>query len=156
MDNEIMIRTCEIAKENVEKYNGGPFGCIITDSDGKIIVEGRNMVSETNDPTQHAEMVAIRRAAYILDDYNLNGCTLYSSCEPCPMCLGAIYWARIDRVYYSNTRNDAKRIGFDDEWIYTEFSKSPQERQIQMTQLIVENTPEAFNEWEKNEDRISY
>ena len=122
-------RAIELSKEGMLHEKGGPFGCIIV-KDGKIIAEGCNSVTSNNDPTAHAEVVAIRNACKELGAYQLDGCILYTSCEPCPMCLGAIYWARPDKVFYANTRQDAASIGFDDEFIYKEIPLPDAERQI--------------------------
>ena len=122
MKNQFMKRAIEISLLSVEKGTG-PFGAVIV-KDGKIIAEGSNKVTLTNDPTAHGEIVAIREACKKLNNFNLSGCELYSSCEPCPMCLSACYWSRIDKIYYANTREDAKKIDFDDSLIYSEFQKN--------------------------------
>ena len=121
MKEEFMKRAIELSIESVNK-GGGPFGCVIV-KDRKIVSEGSNKVTSTNDPTAHGEIVAIREACKKLNNFNLNGYELYSTCEPCPMCLSAIYWARIDKIYYANTREDAQKIDFDDSLIYSEFKK---------------------------------
>ena len=121
MKEEFMKRAIELSIESVNK-GGGPFGCVIV-KDRKIVSEGSNKVTSTNDPTAHGEIVAIREACRKLNNFNLNGYELYSTCEPCPMCLSAIYWARIDKIYYANTREDAQKIDFDDSLIYSEFKK---------------------------------
>jgi len=154
-DNDLMQLACELADENVE-CGGGPFGCIITDKKNNILSKGQNRVTDNMDPTAHAEIVAIRKACSLFKTYDLSGLKLYSSCEPCPMCLSAIYWARINDVYYSNTRNDAKNIGFDDEYIYDELTKNVSERTIHMVQIKTENQSNAFNSWENKMDKSLY
>ena len=149
-----MKRAIELSVENINK-GGGPFGCVII-KDNKIIAEGSNKVTSTNDPTAHGEIVAIRAACKKLDNFNLKGCELYSTCEPCPMCLSAIYWARIDKIYYANTREDAKKIDFDDSLIYSEFKKNINERKIPMIQMMRNEALEAFQLWEKKIDKVKY
>ena len=122
----------------------------------KIIAEGNNQVTSKNDPTLHAEIVAIRSACKILNTFDLSGCTLYTSCEPCPMCMSAIYWARIDNVYYANTRDDAKKIDFDDSLIYEQLTKSIKERKIRMTKLMRNEALKAFELWDKKTDKVKY
>ena len=122
MKNEFMKRAIELSIQNINK-GGGPFACVIV-RDNNIVGEGSNKVTSTNDPTAHGEVVAIREACKKLNNFSLKGCELYSTCEPCPMCLSAIYWARIDKIYYANTRKDAQKIGFDDSLIYSEFQKN--------------------------------
>jgi guanine deaminase len=147
-------RAIELSFESV-KRGGGPFGAVIT-KDGKIISENCNQVTVLNDPTAHAEMSAIREAARKLNTFDLSGCNIYVSCEPCPMCLGAIYWARIDKVFFANTRSDAENIGFDDSFIYEEISRPIKERKIEFKQLLREEALEAFRAWEKYEDKVEY
>ena len=147
MKNEFMKRAIQLSIESVNN-GGGPFGCVIT-KDNKIISEGSNKVTSTNDPTAHGEIVAIRTACKKLNNFSLNGCELYSNCEPCPMCLSAIYWARIDKVYYANTREDAQKIDFDDSFIYSEFQKNINERKIPMFQMMRNEALESFELWEK-------
>ena len=137
-----MKRAIELSIESVNK-GGGPFGCVIV-KDKKIVSEGSNKVTSTNDPTAHGEIVAIRNACKLLDNFNLNGCKLYSTCEPCPMCLSAIYWARIDKIYYANTRKDAQKIDFDDSLIYSEFKKDIDKRKIPMIQMMRDEALQAF------------
>ena len=132
MKNEFMKRAIELSIESVNN-GGGPFGSIIV-KDNNIVGEGSNRVTSNNDPTAHAEIVAIRSACKKLNNFSLNGCELYSTCEPCPMCLSAIYWARINKIYYANTREDAGKIDFDDSLIYSEFQKKINERKIPMIQ----------------------
>ena len=149
---EWMTRAIELSIENVER-GGGPFGSLIV-SDNKIVCEGANEVTLTNDPTAHGEIVAIRKACKLLNSFSLKGCDLYTSCEPCPMCMSAIYWARIDNVYYANTRNDAKKIGFDDSLIYSEFQKNINERKIPMIQMMRNAALTAFELWDKKTDKV--
>ena len=134
MKNKFMTRAIELSIESVNT-GGGPFGSVIV-KDEKIIAEGFNKVTSTNDPTAHGEIVAIRQACKNLNDFNLKGCDLYSTCEPCPMCLSAIYWAHIDKIYYANTRNDARMIDFDDSLIYSELLKIVKIRKIPMAQMM--------------------
>jgi tRNA(Arg) A34 adenosine deaminase TadA len=134
---------------------GGPFGAVVT-RNGKIIATGHNQVTSANDPTAHAEIVAIREACKKLKSFQLDECELYTSCEPCPMCLSAIYWARIQRVYFGNTRKDAARIGFDDNLIYQEISLPLKSRKIPMKQLLRKEARAAFEEWSLKEDKIPY
>ncbi len=151
----IMKKACHLANENV-LLGGGPFGCIITDNNDFIISEGTNQVTLKNDPTLHAEIVAIRNACKKLNTFNLSGYTLYTSCEPCPMCLSAIYWARINKVFYGNTREDAKAIGFDDDFIYEEVKKKLDERKLQMVQLCEDTAIKSFKLWCEKENKIKY
>ncbi|MFT5763885.1 MAG: guanine deaminase, partial [Saprospiraceae bacterium] len=134
-DKYFMQRAIEIARIGMESNDGGPFGAVVV-KDGKIIAEGNNKVSSTNDPTAHAEVVAIRNACAALGFFQLDGCTIYTSCEPCPMCLGAIYWARPDNIFYACSREDAARVGFDDDFIYKEISLSIPDRTLNMHQLM--------------------
>jgi len=154
MKNEFMKRAIELSIESVNK-NGGPFGSVIV-KDNKIIAEGSNKVTFWNDPTAHGEIVAIREACKKLKNFNLSGFELYSTCEPCPMCLSAIYWSRIDKVYYANTREDARKIDFDDSLIYSELTKSIDERKISMTQMMRQEALKAFELWDKKADKIKY
>ena len=154
MKNEFMKRAIQLSIESVNK-GGGPFGCIIV-KDEKIVSEGSNKVTSTNDPTAHGEIVAIREACKKINNFNLNGCELYSTCEPCPMCLSAIYWARIDKIYYANTRKDAQKIDFDDSLIYSEFKKNINERKIPMIQMMRTEALQAFELWDKKTDKIKY
>ncbi|MGX9986121.1 nucleoside deaminase [Chryseobacterium sp. POL2] len=149
-----MQRAIECSCENLD-LGGGPFGAVIV-KNGKIIAEGSNKVTLNNDPTAHAEVVAIRNAAKHLDDFNLSGCEIYTSCEPCPMCLSAIYWARIDKIYYANTRNDAKDIGFDDSLIYDEIPLAIEDRKIPMVQLLRDEAQSTFQKWTKKADKTEY
>lgn len=150
-----MQRAIQLAKEGMNLGHGGPFGCVIVKS-GEVVGEGFNRVTSNCDPTAHAEVVAIRNACTILNDFQLKGCDLYTTCEPCPMCLGAIYWARPDRVYFAATREDAAEAGFDDDFIYTELGKPISDRSINMIPVERESAISLFDEWRKKEDRIDY
>lgn len=150
-----MARAIALSLENVQQRAGGPFAAVVV-KDGKIVAEGANEVTATNDPTAHAEVVAIRAACRKLNSFDLQGCEIYSSCEPCPMCLGAIYWARPERVYYANSAADAARAGFDDVFIYQEISRPHSERQIPMIQLAQDGALAAFRVWQQKEDKIRY
>tara|TARA_B100000686_G_C15803728_1_gene485518 strand:+ start:33 stop:497 length:465 start_codon:yes stop_codon:yes gene_type:complete len=154
MRKEFMKRAIKLSLESVNK-NGGPFGCIIV-KENKIVAEGFNKVTSSNDPTAHGEIVAIREACKNLNTFTLAGCELYSSCEPCPMCLSAIYWARIGKIYYANTRDDAKKIDFDDSLIYSEFNKNINERKIPMVQIMRDEALKAFELWDKKKDKVKY
>ena len=158
MENEYMKKACELASRSVTR-GCGPFGAVIVDNETKeIIGNGHNMVAMHNDPTLHAEIVAIRDACRTLNTFKLDNCTLYTSCEPCPMCLSAAYWARIQTIYYGNTKTDAKKIGFDDAFIYEEIKKDTDERYIQMIHMEECNleAKKAFEEWNEKEDKIPY
>ncbi|MER3431650.1 MAG: tRNA-specific adenosine deaminase [Blastocatellia bacterium] len=151
-----MFRAIALARLGMENNSGGPFGCIITRGN-EIIAEGCNRVTSTNDPTAHAEIVAIRRACEVLESFQLTGCSLFTSCEPCPMCLGAIYWARPDRIYIAATRFDAAEAGFDDAFIYTELCKTNStDRRIPIEQLHRDEAVEVFREWISKPDKINY
>ena len=152
--NLFMMRAIELSIQSA-KTKGGPFGSVIV-KDNKIIAEGSNQVTINNDPTAHGEIVAIRSACQKLNTFNLSGCDLYSSCEPCPMCLSAIYWSRIENVFYANTRIDAKKIDFDDSFIYSEINKDLENRKIKMYQMHRDEALEAFKIWENKEDKIKY
>jgi len=156
MKNEFMKRAIQISIESV-KNGTGPFGAVIV-KDGKIIAEGSNKVTLSNNPdsTAHGEMCVIRDACKKLNTFNLSGCELYSSCEPCPMCLSACYWSRIDKIYYANTREDAKKIDFDDSLIYSEITKNINERKISMEQIMREEALKAFELWNKKTDKVKY
>ena len=153
-NEKFLRRAIELSICNIEK-GGGPFGAIIV-KDGKIIAEGVNRVTTDNDPTAHAEINAIRNASAVLGTFNLSSCELYSSCEPCPMCLSAIYWAHIDNLYYSNTKNDAKAIGFDDSFIYDELNLPCHERRLKTHQYLSEEAIVAFERWKNKEDKTAY
>jgi tRNA(Arg) A34 adenosine deaminase TadA len=149
-----MAEAIALSLENVRR-GGGPFGCVITQND-RIIARGANQVTQTNDPTAHAEIVAIRAACKALNDFQLHGCEIYSSCEPCPMCLAAIYWSRPERVFFGNTREDAAVAGFDDWLIYQEIALPREERGIPIQQLMGEEAKAAFEAWAKLENKIRY
>tara|TARA_B100000401_G_scaffold310802_1_gene214251 strand:+ start:184 stop:654 length:471 start_codon:yes stop_codon:yes gene_type:complete len=152
--NSFMLRAIELSIESA-KSKGGPFGSVIVKKN-KIIAEGSNKVTMDNDPTAHGEIVAIREACKKLNTFDLSGCELYSSCEPCPMCLSAIYWSRIENVFYANTRIDAKSIDFDDSFIYSEINKDLKDRKIKMYQMHRDEALEAFKIWENKKDKIKY
>jgi guanine deaminase len=155
MDNPFMARAIQLSIENVSSGRGGPFGAVVV-KDGAIIAEGANQVTSTNDPTAHAEIIAIREACRALGGFDLQTCEIYTSCEPCPMCLGAIYWARLSRVYFANADSDASKIGFDDSLIYREIAQPHSQRMIPMIQIMREEALAAFRAWERKPDKISY
>jgi tRNA(Arg) A34 adenosine deaminase TadA len=158
MKNEeevFMKEAIRISITNVIEGKGGPFGAVVV-KDGKIIARGANQVTNSKDPTAHAEVVAIRNACKILDTFQLDGCTIYTSCEPCPMCLGAIYWARPDRLFYANTKADAASIHFDDQFIYDEIALPFGERKLFTAQLLRDDALEAFQLWQENNTKIEY
>jgi len=155
MDNPFMARAIELSLENVLSGRGGPFGAVIV-KDGDILAEGVNRVTSANDPTAHAEVVVIREACAKLGVFTLNQCEIYTSCEPCPMCLGAIYWARISRIYFGNTAADAGKIGFDDSFIYREFAYPLTQRAIPMGQMMREQALAAFRAWQEKPNKITY
>ncbi|WP_250632178.1 nucleoside deaminase [Rhodoflexus caldus] len=156
MDIEkFMRRAIELASENVAKGLGGPFGAVVV-RNGEIIGESGNRVTQLNDPTAHAEVSAIRLACERIGSFSLEDCVLFTSCEPCPMCLGAIYWARIPTVYYANDRHDAHRIGFSDQFIYEELEKPMEQRSIRMLQLLPDEARISFDLWEKSTQKIPY
>ena len=150
-----MREAIQLSISNINSCNGGPFGAVIV-KDGQIIARGANSVTSTNDPTAHAEVVAIRQACENLHTFQLTGCEIYASCEPCPMCLGAIYWARLDKLYYANTKNDAAAIKFDDKFIYEELEKPLEDRTLFTRQLLRDEALEAFNKWSAMEQKIEY
>jgi tRNA(Arg) A34 adenosine deaminase TadA len=150
-----MREAIALAEKGVRLGQGGPFGCVIV-RQGRVVGRAGNRVTSTNDPTAHAEVVAIREACAALQTFQLDDCELYTSCEPCPMCLGAIYWARIPRVYYGNTRGDAAAIGFDDAFIYDQIPLPPGERRVEMRPLLREEAQGAFREWAAKADKIRY
>ena len=152
--NKFMLKAIELSIKSAETI-GGPFGCVIV-KENKIISEGSNKVTSTNDPTAHGEIVAIREACLKLNAFNLSGCELYSTCEPCPMCLSAIYWSHIDKIFYANTRDDAKNIDFDDSFIYSEINKKIEDRKIQMIQMHRDEALKAFKIWDEKVDKIKY
>ena len=158
MTNEeevFMKEAIRLSITNVTEGKGGPFGAVIV-KDGKIIARGANQVTSSNDPTAHAEVVAIRNACKILDTFQLDGCDLYTSCEPCPMCLGAIYWARPARLFYANTKADAVAIQFDDQFIYEEIALPLGERKLFTKQLLREEALEAFRLWQGSNAKVEY
>jgi tRNA(Arg) A34 adenosine deaminase TadA len=154
-DPRFMRRAIEISREQMNANQGGPFGAVIV-KNGAVVAEGWNRVTSSNDPTAHAEVVAIREACRKLGDFSLSGCEIYATCEPCPMCLAAIYWARIDRIYYANSRSDAARIGFDDSRIYDEIALPMASRAVPMTRLLADDAAAVFAEWEAKPDKIPY
>jgi guanine deaminase len=149
-----MQRAIDLSIQNVDR-GGGPFGAVIV-KDGQLIAEGYNQVTLLNDPTMHAEVSAIREACKKLNTFDLSGCVIYTSCEPCPMCLGAIYWARISEMYFANTKHDADSIGFSDEFIYKELAKPYSQRSLKTYQLMREKALAAFEKWRLKEDKIEY
>lgn len=154
-DRELLLRAVAMSAHGIRERAGGPFGAVVA-RQGEVVAEGWNRVTSTNDPTAHAEVVAIRAAAVEMNTYDLSGCILYSSCEPCPMCLAAAYWSRVDRVFYANTRADAAAIGFDDRLIYDELSKSEGERSLPMIRLDVEEAAAVLREWNADPDKLRY
>ena len=150
-----MKRAIELARAGMDNNDGGPFGCVVA-KDGKVIGEGNNRVTSTNDPTAHAEVVAIREACKTLDAFQLDGCSIYTSCEPCPMCLGAIYWARPAHVFYACTREDAAAVGFDDDFIYDEISLPNENRERVMINLLRDEGVALFQAWLVKPDKIEY
>ena len=154
-NKEFLRRAIQLSEEKMMENHGGPFGAVIV-KDNRIIAEGYNQVTSNNDPTAHAEIVAIRTACEALNDFHLEGAKIYCSCEPCPMCLSAIYWARIEKIYYANTCKDAKEAGFDDENFYTELTKNGVQRKIPAIQLLANEGKAALMEWVKKEDKIPY
>lgn len=155
MNNPFMARAIQLSIEGVQSKLGGPFGAVIV-KDGTIVAEGMNQVTSTNDPTAHAEILAIRRACAKLRAFELKDCDLYTSCEPCPMCLGAIYWTRLARIYFANTHEDAAKIGFDDSFIYSELQLPHSERHIPTIQIMREEALAGFRAWAEKPDRIPY
>ncbi len=156
IDVQAMLRhTIELARQTMHANEGGPFGAVVT-KDDRIIGESGNKVLAKPDPTAHAEVEAIRVASQTLNAFDLSGCVLWSSCQPCPMCLGAIYWARIDRVFYAASHSDAAQVGFDDKWIYHELAKSEAERTLVMEQYLKQEGEDLFHEWAQKQDRTPY
>ena len=154
MSDQFMRRAIELALDNI-RVGGGPFGAVIAKG-ARIIAEGANRVTATNDPTAHAEVVAIREACHALKNFQLEGCELYTTCEPCPMCLGAIYWARPSRVFYAAAAGDAAAAGFDDAFIYDELKKAHAGRRIPMTQLLRDESLEIFSAWKSQPNKTPY
>lgn len=150
-----MQRAIALATENVRTGRGGPFGCVVV-KDGEIVAEGMNLVTSTNDPTAHGEVVAIRRACEKLGTFSLEGCEVYTSCEPCPMCLAALYWSRCAVIYYGNTAADAAAVGFDDSFLYDEVKKPLDQRAIPIRQLLHDEALESFRAWTASEKKIDY
>lgn len=153
--DHFLARAIELSIANVKNNTGGPFGAVIAKGD-VLISEGVNLVTATNDPTAHAEMNAIRAACFSLSSFCLDGCTLYTSCEPCPMCLAAIYWAHLEDVYFANTKSQAASIGFDDSYIHDELCKARTKRSIRMHYCRMQNAEKAFSLWKKNSHKIEY
>jgi guanine deaminase len=153
--DDFMRRAIALSREKMDEGAGGPFGAVIV-AEGRIIAEGWNQVTSANDPTAHAEIVAIRAACAALHRFSLEGCEIYASCEPCPMCLAAIYWARLERIYYANDRGDAARAGFDDAAVYREVALPIEARTIPMVRLLSAEGRAAFEAWERKTDRIPY
>ena len=152
---DFMRRAIALSYDMMAQNKGGPFGAVIV-KDGEILAEGFNQVTSANDPTAHAEVTAIREACRKLGTFTLEGCEIYTSCEPCPMCLSAIFWARIERIYYANTRTDAARIGFDDDEIYREVARPLSDRKVPNEQLLADEGRAAFDAWEAKPDKILY
>jgi tRNA(Arg) A34 adenosine deaminase TadA len=150
-----MRRAIELAQIGIDSHAGGPFGAVIV-KDGKIIAEAHNEVTSTNDPTAHAEVIAIRKACKELNTFQLDDCTLYTSCEPCPMCLGAIYWARPKQVFFAGDREDAAAVEFDDQFIYNELEKAIEKREIPFLRLLREEVIPVFNNWKNKADKMEY
>jgi guanine deaminase len=153
--NDFMQKAIELSIDGMQRNDGGPFGAIIV-KDGVIVGRGNNKVTSSNDPTAHAEITAIRDACLNLNTFQLDGCIIYTSCEPCPMCLGAIYWARPDKVYFACTKKDAADAGFDDDFIYKEIDKPFDDRTIVFEQLLRSEAQKAFEQWKKKEDKTAY
>ena len=153
-NKELMRRAIELSKQSV-RNGGGPFGAVIA-RNGEIVAEGSNCVTIDCDPTAHAEVSTIRKACKALGTYNLSGCEIYTSCEPCPMCFGAIYWAHLDKIYMGNDRKDAAKIGFDDDFIYQEIALSAEQRKKPSEVLLREEALEAFKMWDEKEDKTEY
>ena len=154
-ERKFLERAIELSRRGMQEGSGGPFGCVIV-MNNEIVGEGYNMVASTNDPTAHAEIVAIRQACKTVNSFQLSGCEVYTSCEPCPMCLGALYWARPRKVFYANTRNDAAAIEFDDEFIYKEINTDMLKRRIPFIHQPHPLAIEVFEEWKKLESRTKY
>ena len=155
LDRAFLLRAVELSRERMEAGLGGPFGAVIV-RDGEVLAEGWNEVTTSLDPTAHAEVTAIRRACIAANDFALKGATLYSSCEPCPMCLAAAYWARVSRLVYANTRGDAAAIGFDDEFLYGEIPKDPAARTMPTRHIPLPEAADVFEIWTRKADKIAY
>ena len=154
-DRRFLQQAVDLSRSRMRAGLGGPFGAVIV-RNGQVIAEGWNEVTSSNDPTAHAEVVAIRRACLAVESFSLQGATIYSSCEPCPMCLAAVYWARLDGLYYANTRDQAAGIGFDDEFLYREVAKPIDQRSIPTIHLPTSEAEKVFDEWSKKPDKIPY
>ena len=154
-NQEFMLEAIRLSVSNVEEGKGGPFGAVVV-KEGKIIARGVNQVTSSNDPTAHAEVVAIRNACKVLNSFQLEGCEIYTSCEPCPMCLSAIYWSRPDKLFYANTKEDAAKIQFDDQFIYEEIAKPIEERKLFTLQMLREEALEAFKKWSESTIKKEY
>lgn len=155
MKEQWVDRVIELAIENVRSGQGGPFASVVV-RDGAILGEGANLVTSTNDPSAHAEIIAIRQACQKLRSFELRGCEIYSSCEPCPMCLGAIYWARLASIYFAASKDDASKSGFDDSFIYQEFSRRGDQRKIPMVRVMNNKALEPFHTWEQQPNKVPY
>jgi guanine deaminase len=155
MNKKFMQKAIELSIDNVKQNKGGPFGAVVV-KDGEIIATGANCVTSDNDPTAHAEVTAIRNACKTLGSFQLDDCEIYTSCEPCPMCLGAIYWARPKAVYYGNTKADAAEIDFDDQFIYDELDLPLSNRNLKMVQFMRDEANEAFKLWQHNTQKVEY
>lgn len=155
MNKDFMKQAIKLSLDNMRKGAGGPFGAVIV-KNGQVIGTGWNKVTSTNDPTAHAEVVAIREACQKLSTFDLSGAEIYTSCEPCPMCLAAIYWARVDKIYYANTRQDAADIDFDDDFLYQEIPKDVKDRKVPMVQCCHEEALTVFKEWKDKQDKVAY
>jgi len=155
MKNQFMMRAIQLAIDSVQSGRGGPFGAVVI-KDGTIVGEGANCVTLTNDPTAHAEVVAIRQACGKLGNFELLDCELYTSCEPCPMCLGAIYWAHLSRIHFGNLAADASKVGFDDSFIYQQIALPFSQRKIPMLQMMREEALAAFRSWQEKPNKIPY
>lgn len=154
LNAKYMLKAIAWAEKSIEK-GGGPFGAVIV-KDGKIVAQGHNCVTINNDPTAHAEVTVIRKACKKMKTFDLSGCEIYTSCEPCPMCLSAIYWAHIDKIYYGCTKADAKDIDFDDSFIYDQIDLKPEKRSIPAAQILHQEALQAFRVWESKEDKVEY
>jgi guanine deaminase len=155
-DEYFMRRAITLAQNGMDSNAGGPFGAVVVDWKGEIIGEGNNRVTSTNDPTAHAEVVAIREACQKLNSFQLEGCAIYTSCEPCPMCLGAIYWARPARILFACTREDAARVGFDDQFIYEEIESDFADRRIKTVNFLRDEGLKVFENWAQKPDKTEY
>ena len=155
MNKDFMKQAIQLSLDNMRKGAGGPFGSVVV-KDGEVIGAGWNKVTSTNDPTAHAEVVAIREACSKINSFDLSGAEIYTSCEPCPMCLSAIYWARIEKIYYANTRQDAADINFDDDFIYQEIPKEMKDRKVPMFQCCHDEALTVFKEWQDKQDKVTY